>query len=87
MRLHGQQEHFQTTMPMHKGCMTMLVNFGLCFLLLYFLMVGQPVGCLLAAFLIILRTVERGSRDTTLKTLFFLVWAVALVGLGQMYVL
>ena len=70
MRLHGQQEHFQITMPMHKGCMTMLVNFGLCFLLLYFLMVEQPVGCLLAVFLIILRTAEQGSRDTYTENAF-----------------
>ena len=84
MRLQEPQKRSQMTTHMHKGCMTMLVNFGLCFLLLSSVMAGRPEGFLLAVFLIMLRIADRESPDTTLKTLSFLVLVVAWAAVGVM---
>ena len=84
MRLQEQQKRFQMMTHTHKDCMIMLVNFGLCFLLLSSVMAGRPEGFLLAVSLIMLRIADRESPDTTLKTLSFLVLVVAWVAAGVM---
>ena len=81
--LHEQQKLLQMTKSTHKDYMTMLVNFGLCLVLLFCLM-GEPLGaCLSAASLISWTIVEKGLQITTQRMLFSVASVVALVVVGM----
>src|SRR5210317_168474 len=85
MLSHEQQKLLRMMKNMHKGYMMMLVNFGLCLVLLCFLMGELPGACLLAAFLISWTTAVKGSQITTRRMLFSVASVAALVVAGTVF--
>ena len=70
---------------MHKDCMITLVNFGLCFPLLFLVMEAQNVGYLLVVFLIMWTIVGLGITGHYTENAFsFSPWVAVLVATGVM---